>query len=263
MRKPHTSLTRTVLLAALCACAAVAAPSHGAATPDARASQGASAKPTQESRAPDASEAGDASKAEESCARGEALSKRGDTRGALEALGESARLYARVYLDAPTPVPPPAADAPARFRAEMAARLRRAPQCLELYARLGGREGANDFERSQLEALRAHAVGITESDASRVVYFGPETDTRAVITYRPQPRFPREARRDNLFKTVRLRVVLGADGEARDPLVLSGSESAFLESSAEAAKGTQFKPAVKGGRAVSQFVTLEYNFSTH
>jgi hypothetical protein len=57
--------------------------------------------------------------------------------------------------------------------------------------------------------------------------------------------------------------VLTADGEVKYPLVMSGSESAFLEPTIEAAKGTKFKPAVKDGRAVSQFITLEFNFGTY
>lgn len=222
--------------------------------------QNAAAKPSQESVASRVTKEGDVIRAEDACARAESLSKRGDTRGALKALGESVRLYKRIYLAKREPLSAP--DARSRFREEMAARLRRAPQCIEFYTRLGGPEGANDFERDQLEALRAHAAGITESDASSIIYFAAETDGRIVVTYRPPTRYPHEARRDNFVETVRLRVVLSAGGEVEHPLVLSGSESPFLEPAIEAAKGTRFKPAVKDGRPVSQFVTLEFNFGT-
>jgi TonB family protein len=238
--------------------------STGAATrtPHARAAyaQDASAKPSQE---PGVSEESDAARAEEACARGEALSKQGDTRGALEALSEAVKLYKSIYLGhrTPTPLYPP--DSTARFRSQMSAQLRRAPQCIELYRRLDGVSNATDFERSQLEALRGHALGMGETDASRAVFFGPETDTRAVITYKPEPRYPRNERGRKVHVTVRLRVILGADGEVRDAFVLMGPPSiSFSESSVEAAKGLRFTPAVKGGRTVSQFVTLEYNFQT-
>jgi TonB family protein len=89
-----------------------------------------------------------------------------------------------------------------------------------------------------------------------------ETDARAAITRRPEPRFPREARGRYVSVTVRLRVVLGANGEVRDALVLAGQPD-FSEAGIEAAKSIRFKPAVKGGRPVSQFVTVEYYFSTH
>jgi TonB family protein len=257
---------RVSLLALLCLTnpnANARAHSPGATRVRATHAQESAAKSSQESKEPRASEDIDSAKAEELCARGEALSKQGDSRDALKLLDESLKLYKRIYLGARQPSSTSAPDARSRFRTEMAARLRRAPACVELYSRLGGPEGAADFKRGQLEALRAHAVGITESDASGIIYFGQETDERAVLTYRPPPRFPREARRDDLVETVRLRVVLAADGEVKHPLVMSGSESPFLEPSIEAAKGTKFKPAVKDGRAVSQFVTLEFNFSTH
>ena len=136
---------------------------------------------------------------------------------------------------------------------------------MELYARLGGPEGATDFARGQLEALRAHAAGLTESDASRVVYFAPETYTPALIVSKPEPRFPRGERERNksVSVTVVLRVVLSASGEARDAFLLKGSPDAFAESCVEAAKRVKFRPAVRDGRQVSQFVTLEYNFRTY
>lgn len=249
MRKPHTSLTGTVFILALF----LFAPTLSTA---------AAAKPSQESKETRVKKDGDVVKAEESCARAESLSKQGDTRGALKALSESAKLYKRIYLGARESSFKSKPDAPSRFREELAARLRHAPACIELYTRLGGPEGATDFERGQLEALRAHIAGITESDASSIIYFLPETDERIVITYRPQTHYSRESRLAHFVETVRLRVVLSADGEVKYPLVVEGSESPSLKPIIESALGMKFRPAVKDGRAVSQFVTLEFNYST-
>lgn len=250
MRKPHTSLTRTVFTLAFIFALAP--------TP----LTGAAAKPSQESKETRFKKDGDVVKAEESCARAESLSKQGDTRGALKALGESAKLYKRIYLGARQPPSKSEPDVRSRFREELAARLSRAPQCLELYTRLGGPGGATDFERGQLEALRAHLVGITDSGASSIVYFAPETDERIVITYRPQTHYSLGSSLAHFAETVRLRVVLSADGEVKYPLVTEGSESPALKPTIESALGTKFKPAVKDGRAVSQFITLEFNYST-
>src|ERR1051325_9792558 len=131
--------------------------------------QDASAKPSQE---PQTLRLSDESvvKAEELCARGDALSKQGDTRGALNILGTAVGLYKRIYLGARAPMPPSAPDSSARFRSTLAERLRRAPECIELYTRLDGKD-VKDFERAQLEALRAHALGLTETDASRAILF--------------------------------------------------------------------------------------------
>ena len=125
--------------------------------------------------------------------------------------------------------------------------------------------GATDFERGQFEALRAHAVGLTESDAPGVVYFAPETYIPALVVSKPEPRFPvgERERGKNISVNVLMRVVLSADGEARDAFMLKGPPGAFAESCAEAAKRVKFRPAVKEGRQVSQFVTLAYDFRTY
>jgi TonB family protein len=62
--------------------------------------------------------------------------------------------------------------------------------------------------------------------------------------------------------TVRLRAVLSADGEVGHVLVIKGLPSGLTEKCVDAARRTKFTPAQKGGRPVSQFVMLEYNFST-
>lgn len=184
---------------------------------------------------------------------------RGDARGAVEALGEAVKLYQSIYLGIRLPPPLSGPEPLARFRSEMAARLRRAPECIDLYTRLGG---TNAFERSQLEALRNQAQGMVESDPSRIVLFGRETDTPMTILQKPEPRFPREERGKHVSVTVRVRAVLTADGEVKHVLVLTEQPRAFSESSVEAAKAIKFKPAVKDGRTVSQFVTLEYGFQS-
>ena len=219
--------------------------------------------PAKTPQEPRAAEEGDAARAEGLCARGEEFSKRGDKGDAVDHLEEAVRLYTRIYLGGRVPAPTSGPESLARYRSETAARLRRAPECIELYSRLGGRKGASDFERAQLQALRAHALGLIETDASRAVFFSRETDARAVISYKPQPRFPRAARGTIVSVTVRVRVVLDADGKVRDALVLTEQPALFGESSVEAAKAIKFKPAEKGGRAVSQFVTLEYGFQSY
>lgn len=262
MRKPHTTPTKAIVVLALFAFAFALADAHARPSHTSPRRQDAAAKPSQESKEQRVTKEGDVVKAEESCARAESLSKQGDTRGALKAFGESAKLYKRIYLSARQPKLKSAPDERARFREEMAARLRRAPQCLELYARIVGPEGADDFERGQLEALRAHVVGITESGASSIVYFASEIDERIVLTYRPPTHYSRESSLVHFVETVKMRVVLSADGKVKYPLVVAGSESPSLKPTIESALATKFKPAVKDGRAVSQFAMLEFNYST-
>lgn len=261
MLNPRQTKLRATLLAFVAATIIPLCASAQSTT--AQQSQDSSAKPSQDPMSRLSDEA--AVKAEALCARGETLSKQGDAHGALEALGDAVESYKRIYLDA-RPAPPPfAPDASARFRSGMSERLRRAPECIDLYTRLGGVKDLKDFERAQLEALRAHAVGLTETDASREIFFSRETDERAVIISKPEPRFPRTARARGAIVsvTVRVRAVLGADGEVKHVFVLTEQPKPFSESSVEAAKGVKFTPAKKDGRSVSQFVTLEYGFQSY
>jgi outer membrane biosynthesis protein TonB len=119
------------------------------------------------------------------------------------------------------------------------------------------------FEREQLEAFRGQAQAVTETDESRAVFLGTEADVRARITHKPEPGFTEEARRNNVRGRVRLRAVLAADGAVRHILVLEGLPHGMTEECVNAALGIRFTPAVKGGRPVSQFVMLEYNFNTY
>ena len=252
-----TTLRVSLLLILFCTTIHADAYAQSAARVRGDFSQDTSAKPSEEPRV---SNEADALRAEEFYQRGEGLARRGDMRGALEALQEALKLYLRVYANS-TPPGPPSPEVFARFRAEMAKQLAHAPETVVLYKRVGGLEGATDFEREQLEALRVHAQGFIESDVSRVILTGQEADTRAVITFKPEPGFTEEARQRNVHGTVRLRAVLAPDGEVRHIIVLKGLPAGITEKCIEAALRMKFTPAVKAGRPVSQFVTLEYNFN--
>jgi len=91
--------------------------------------------------------------------------------------------------------------------------------------------------------------------------------TRARIFSKPQPGFPKEL--STLPKgTVVLRAVFAADGRVTNvhfvkaiPKDLPKDTVKFLKQrSIEAAKQIKFTPATKGGRPVSMYVQLEYNF---
>lgn len=222
----------------------------------------ARAQAAAQSEAPRAAVEGDVRRAEELYRDGEGLARRGDKRGALTALEEALKIYLRFYAESKPQGSPPTPGALATFRAAMARGLAHAPESVELYARLGGVEGATEFERGQLEALRAHALGFVESDASRAVFLTQEADVRATINDKPEPGYTEEARDKNVEGLVRLRAVLARDGEVKHILVLKGLPAGLTEKCVEAASRMKFTPAAKGGRPVSQFVVLEYNFST-
>ena len=103
-----------------------------------------------------------------------------------------------------------------------------------------------------------------KADDGEKVWTGKEVDVRAVIKSRPLPLYPRGMRLYEVAWQVKLRIILGADGEVRDEIeVLEGSRPGFTEEAIKAARRIEFEPAQKDGRPVSQYVTLIYHFNLH
>jgi TonB family protein len=90
-----------------------------------------------------------------------------------------------------------------------------------------------------------------------------EVTQRAVITFKPEPGFTEEARRNNVTGMVRLRVVLSASGEVTNIQAVKGLPDGLTEKAIAAARQIKFRPAQKDGRTVSQYVVLEYNFNIY
>ena len=87
--------------------------------------------------------------------------------------------------------------------------------------------------------------------------------SRAVITYKPEPGFTKEARENDVYGAVRLRAVLSSKGEVTKLSVIKGLPDGLTEKAIEAAMHIRFTPARRYGHAVSQYVTLEYYFSAY
>ncbi len=90
-----------------------------------------------------------------------------------------------------------------------------------------------------------------------------EVTQRALITFKPEPGFTEEARRNNVTGTVRLRAILSASGEVTNLSVVKGLPDGLTEKAIAAARQIRFRPAQKDGRTVSQYVVLEYNFNIY
>lgn len=87
-----------------------------------------------------------------------------------------------------------------------------------------------------------------------------DVSSRARIIYKPEPRFTERARRNMTNGTVRLRLLLTADGKVADVRIIKGLADGLAENSIRAACGIQFMPALKDDRPVSQSVMVEYGF---
>ena len=98
-------------------------------------------------------------------------------------------------------------------------------------------------------------------DQNEVGGFSPkEVDTKAQITARPEPAYTREARRMGVQGVVILKVLLLGNGKLDRVRVVRRLPFGLTENAIRAACEIKFKPAVKAGKEVSQWVTLEYGF---
>ncbi len=99
-------------------------------------------------------------------------------------------------------------------------------------------------------------------DSNRV-FSVSELTQRAVLISKPEPGYTEEARKNNVSGTVRLRLVLGANGEVSNILVLESLPYGLTEKTIDAARAIRFTPARKDNRPVSQWVTIEYSFNIY
>lgn len=99
-------------------------------------------------------------------------------------------------------------------------------------------------------------------DYNRV--FSPKEVTRkATILDRPEPLYTEEARKNQITGSVRVRMVLNANGSVTNIAAVSRLPDGLTEKALEAARRIKFSPAEKDGRKVSQYVTIDYNFNIY
>ena len=113
----------------------------------------------------------------------------------------------------------------------------------------------------RLVAVRVTSRGKAYETAARTAALKPAR--RAQFLQRPDPGYTEVARRNNVSGTVRLRVLLRADGVAKVLRVVKGLPDGLTERAIEAAERVKFRPAERDGRPVSSVVTLEYNFNIY
>lgn len=98
---------------------------------------------------------------------------------------------------------------------------------------------------------------------NRRTFTGSEVDQRARLLSKPEPQYTEEARRNQVSGTVMLRAVFSSSGEVVQIRALSSLPFGLTERAIAAARQIKFVPAMKGGRAVSVHMQLEYNFNLY
>lgn len=102
---------------------------------------------------------------------------------------------------------------------------------------------------------------ILETDPIDELVVSPKAvDVRAVITAKPKPSYTKEARRNGVQGFVTLKVLLSARGKIARVRVVKGLPAGLTENAIRAACKMEFKPAIKDGQPVAQWLTAEYVF---
>jgi protein TonB len=101
---------------------------------------------------------------------------------------------------------------------------------------------------------------IEVDDPGELVVAAKETDALAVIVAKPKPSYTREARRRGVQGFVVLKVLFSARAKVGRIRVVKGLPGGLTENAIRATCKMEFKPAMKGGQAVAQWVTVEYVF---
>ena len=101
---------------------------------------------------------------------------------------------------------------------------------------------------------------IEPDDTAELVVSAKEADVRATITAKPKPSYTKEARRNGVQGFVTLKVLLSARGKIARVRVVKGLPAGLTENAIRAACKIEFRPAMKNGQAVSQWLTAEYVF---
>lgn len=114
-----------------------------------------------------------------------------------------------------------------------------------------------------LSIAGTQAAGQDQSQLQEKIYQPDEVTVRARITRKPEPHYTEEARRHRTSGTVIVKMVLRASGEVTDIVVVKGLPNGLNDSAVRAAQETEFEPAIKDDRKVSQYVRIEYGFRVY
>ena len=108
-------------------------------------------------------------------------------------------------------------------------------------------------------------VGGSDGDGSvdQPPFRANEVEQRARLLAKPEPQYTEEARRNQITGTVMLRVVFSALGQVEQIRAMQSLPFGLTERAIAAARQIKFVPATKGGRPVSVYMQLEYNFNLY
>jgi len=83
------------------------------------------------------------------------------------------------------------------------------------------------------------------------------------VLSKPEPNYTDEARKNQITGTVVLRVIFSSLGQVEQIRTVQQLPFGLTERAIAAARQIRFLPAMRGGRAVSVYMQLEYNFNLY
>lgn len=126
-----------------------------------------------------------------------------------------------------------------------------------------GKNGNMGFGEKQTGCCgRPGAIGYNENYVAPVLR-NIEVEQRVRLISKPEPHYTEEARRNQVTGTVMLRVIFSSTGEVAQIRAINSLPYGLTERAIAAAREIKFIPAMKGGRPVSVYMQLEYNFNLY
>jgi TonB family protein len=101
---------------------------------------------------------------------------------------------------------------------------------------------------------------IIDKNEAEQIFSAKAVDVRAVITDKPRPSYTKEASRAGVQGYVILKVELTFTGEIGRVHVVRRLPYGLTENAIRVACKIKFKPAIKDGQQVSQWVSIDYAF---
>lgn len=101
---------------------------------------------------------------------------------------------------------------------------------------------------------------LSDDTGDEQIFTSKQVDVRVTIISKPAPGYTKEARRLGVQGYVTLRALLSGNGKVTRVRMRRGLSAGLTENAIRAACKIKFKPAMKDGQTVSQWVILEYVF---
>lgn len=95
------------------------------------------------------------------------------------------------------------------------------------------------------------------------IFNSKEVTQKARVTFKPEPGYTEDARKNQVTGVVVLKVVFTASGTVTQITAVRPLPNGLTEKAIAAARGIKFVPAMKDGHNVSMYMQLEYSFNLY